>query len=99
MYSYSHHTYICRGLLFAYDGKDQESTSEDVNFYYATAMWGEAVGNEDLSRLSRLQLGVLARSLSMYFLLTDDNSVHPAAFVRNKVCTYVCVRAAASTAV
>lgn len=74
-----------RGLLFAYDGKDQESTSEDVNFYYAMAMWGKATGNEEMSRLGRLQLGLLARSISTYFLMTNDNVVHPAAFVRNKV--------------
>ncbi|CAM9314443.1 unnamed protein product [Laminaria digitata] len=74
-----------RGLLFAYDGKDQESTSEDVNFYYAMAMWGIATSNEELSKLGRLQLGLLARSISTYFLMTDSNSVHPAAFVRNKV--------------
>lgn len=74
-----------RGLLFAYDGKDQESTSEDVNFYYAMAMWGKASGSEDLSNLGRLQLGVLARSISTYFLMTDRNSVHPATFVKNKV--------------
>lgn len=48
-------------------------------------MWGEATGNDDLSRLGRLQLGVLARSLSEYFLMMDDNEVHPPAFVRNKV--------------
>lgn len=49
------------------------------------AMWGKATDNEEMSRLGRLQLSVLARSISTYFLMTNDNAVHPAAFVRNKV--------------
>ncbi|CAM9110958.1 unnamed protein product [Scytosiphon promiscuus] len=74
-----------RGLLFAYDGKDQESTSEDVNFYYAMTMWGIATGNALLEGLGRLQTGVVTRSINEYFLLKDSNTNHPADFVKNKV--------------
>ncbi|CAM9234020.1 unnamed protein product [Sphacelaria rigidula] len=74
-----------RGLLFAFDGKDQESTSEDVNFYYAMTMWAIATGNSKLEGLGRLQTAMVARSIQRYFLLKDDNDVHPPDFVRNKV--------------
>ncbi|CAN0065398.1 unnamed protein product, partial [Ectocarpus sp. 6 AP-2014] len=74
-----------RGLLFAYDGKDQESTSEDVNFYYAMTMWGNATGNAVIEGLGRLQTGVVRRSINEYFLLKDSNQNHPDDFVKNKV--------------
>eukprot|EP00752_Nemacystus_decipiens_P012462 g11038.t2 len=74
-----------RGLLFAYDGKDQESTSEDVNFYYAMTMWGIATDNLFLTGLGRLQTRVVANSVNEYFLMKDSNTNHPADFVKNKV--------------
>ncbi|CBN76107.1 Endo-1,3-beta-glucanase, family GH81 [Ectocarpus siliculosus] len=74
-----------RGLLFAFDGKDQESTSEDVNFFYAMTMWAIATGNTALEGLGRLQTGVVKRSINEYFLLKDSNTNHPADFVKNKV--------------
>ncbi|CAN0444924.1 unnamed protein product, partial [Scytosiphon promiscuus] len=63
----------------------QESTSEDVNFYYAMTMWGIATGNALLEGLGRLQTGVVTRSINEYFLLKDSNTNHPADFVKNKV--------------
>lgn len=63
----------------------QESTSEDVNFFYALTMWGIATGNAGLEGLGRLQTGVVTRSINEYFLLKDSNTNHPADFVKNKV--------------
>eukprot|EP00904_Undaria_pinnatifida_P011660 jgi/Undpi1/7624/HiC_scaffold_23.g10097.m1 len=74
-----------RGLLFAYDGKDQESTSEDVNFFYAMTMWAMATGNSRLEGLGRIQTGIVSRSINAYFLMKDSNTNHPADFIRNKV--------------
>ncbi|CAM9319222.1 unnamed protein product [Choristocarpus tenellus] len=74
-----------RGLLFSFDGKDQESTSEDVNFYYAMALWGRAVGNKNLDFLGRVQAGVTMRSIQRYFLMLDGSDVHPESFIPNKV--------------
>lgn len=63
----------------------QESTSEDVNFFYAMTMWALATGNSKLEGLGRLQTGIVARSIDSYFLLKDSNTNHPVDFVRNKV--------------
>lgn len=62
----------------------QESTSEDVNFFYAMTMWSIATGNSALEGLGRLQTGVAKRSIDEYFLLKDGNPNHPADFVKNK---------------
>ena len=56
-----------------------------MNFYYAMTMWAIATGNSKLEGLGRLQTGILARSVNEYFLLKDDNTNHPADYVRNKV--------------
>ncbi|CAN0416063.1 unnamed protein product, partial [Ascophyllum nodosum] len=72
------------GLVFAYDGKDQESTSEDVNFFYAMTMWSIATGNSRLEGLGRLQTSIVSRAINSYFLLKDTNVNHPVDFVRNK---------------
>lgn len=63
----------------------QESTSEDVNFFYAMTMWAVATGNSDLAGLGRIQTGIVCRSINAYFLMKDSNTNHPAEFVRNKV--------------
>ncbi|CAM9216242.1 unnamed protein product [Ascophyllum nodosum] len=79
-----------RGLLYSADGKDQarqaldgasESSSEDVNFFYAMTMWAIATDNIKLEGLGRLQTGMVSRSINEYFLLKDDNTNHPADFV------------------
>ncbi|CAN0295063.1 unnamed protein product, partial [Ectocarpus fasciculatus] len=67
----------------------QESTSEDVNFYYAMTMWGIATGNTFIEGLGRLQTGVVTRSINEYFLLKDSNENQPDDFVKNKVVTGV----------
>ena len=48
-------------------------------------MWGIATGNSLIEGLGRLQTGVVTRSINEYFLLKDDNTNHPADFVKNKV--------------
>lgn len=48
-------------------------------------MWGIATSNSKLEGLGRLQTAVVTRSIQRYFLLKDDNDVHPTDFVPNKV--------------
>ncbi|RHY15695.1 hypothetical protein DYB36_009391 [Aphanomyces astaci] len=78
-HSYSH------GVTAAVDGKDLESTSEDVNFYYAMALFGQATGDVRLERLGRLMLSVNVRSVQTYFLMTTSNEIHPPSIKVNHV--------------
>ncbi|KAL2756000.1 glycoside hydrolase family 81 protein [Sodiomyces alcalophilus JCM 7366] len=73
------------GLHPSFDGKDQESSSEDMMQAYAIKMWGMVTGDANMAMRGNLQLAVLARSLSHYYLYTDDNQVQPEQFVGNKV--------------
>jgi endo-1,3(4)-beta-glucanase len=78
-HSYSH------GVTAVLDGKDEESVSEDVNFHYAVALFGKATGNAALLNMGQLMLKLTTRAAQNYFLLTDDNRVHPPAIISNKV--------------
>lgn len=74
-----------KGLFESGDGKDQESSSEDVNASYSLKLWGLATQNFELMNLADIQLGVLKTSLNLYFLYTDDNETMPPEIVANKV--------------
>lgn len=74
-----------KGLFESGDGKDEESSSEDVNSAYALKLWGLVTGNSDLESIGNLQLGVLNKSLNHYFLYSDDNTTMPTSFIQNRV--------------
>jgi endo-1,3(4)-beta-glucanase len=74
-----------QGLFTSLDGKDEESTSEDINLYYAMSLWGKVTNRPELDQLGQLMLTIARRSIQNYFLLEDDNKNHPRAFVGNKV--------------
>jgi len=73
------------GLYETFDGKDEESSSEDSMSAYAIKMWGRTIGDSNMEARGNLQLAVTARSLQNYFLYTSDNSIEPADFIGNKV--------------
>lgn len=73
------------GLYEAYDGKDEESSSEDSMSAYAIKMWGRTVGDANMEARGNLQLAITARSIQNYFLYTRDNANQPAKFIGNKV--------------
>ncbi|KAG7391039.1 hypothetical protein PHYPSEUDO_006174 [Phytophthora pseudosyringae] len=76
-HSYSH------GVTPIADGKDEESTSEDVNFYYGMELWGLVSKNKAVEDLGSLKLCLNARTIRTYFLMTSDNTIHPKEFVPN----------------
>lgn len=74
-----------KGLFESGDGKDEESSSEDVNSCYALKLWGLVSGNIALVNRSNIQLGILNTSLNQYFLYDDQNKTEPPQFIGNKV--------------
>ncbi|KKY37749.1 putative glycoside hydrolase family 81 protein [Diaporthe ampelina] len=85
MFDWFHGHSFAHGLYESADGRDQESSSEDVMASYALKMWGLVSGDANLAARGNLQLSVLARSLNLYYLYTSDNTVQPASFIGNKV--------------
>lgn len=74
-----------KGLFESGDGKDEESSSEDVNAYYAIKLWAIATHNQALMDLANVQLGILKTSINNYFLYADENNVMDKRFIPNKV--------------
>lgn len=74
-----------KGLFESWDGKDEESSSEDYNFAYAMKMWGNVVGNAAMEARGNLMLGIMKNSMNEYMLLSSGNANHPSNFVGNKL--------------
>ncbi|KAJ5170259.1 Glycoside hydrolase family 81 [Penicillium coprophilum] len=81
---YNGHSWA-KGLFESFDGKDQESTSEDTMFAYAIKMWGQTIGDASMEARGNVMLGILGRSLNNYFLMQDDNVNQPSNFIANRV--------------
>lgn len=73
------------GLYETFDGKDEESSSEDSLSAYALKMWGSVIGDANLEARGNLQLAITARSLQNYFLYTNTSTAEPSNFIGNKV--------------
>ncbi|CAI4616913.1 ASN_HP2_G0034930.mRNA.1.CDS.1 [Saccharomyces cerevisiae] len=74
-----------KGLFPSGDGKDEESTSEDVNSCYAIKLWGLVTGNSKLTDIANLQLGIMRNVFQSYFLYESNNTVQPKELIGNKV--------------
>ncbi|KAJ5084702.1 hypothetical protein NUU61_009281 [Penicillium alfredii] len=81
---YNGHSWA-KGLLESFDGKDEESTSEDTMFAYAVKMWGRTTGDSSMEARGNMMLGIMKRSLQSYFLMESDNIHQPSNFTANKV--------------
>lgn len=60
----------------AYDGKNQESSSEAVNAYYAIALLGQASGNAALEGWGRLLLANEITAARKYTQVYSGNDIY-----------------------
>lgn len=74
-----------KGLFPSADGKDQESSSEDTMASYGIKMWGKIINDKNMEARGNLMLAIQARTLPLYFLYQDDNTIEPAGYIGNKV--------------
>lgn len=81
---YAGHSWA-KGLFESTDGKDEESSSEDVHFAYGMKLWGKASGDFAMEARGNLMLAVLKRSLNSYFLYQSTNYIMPPPILPNKV--------------
>lgn len=79
LHSWSH------GVMPSADGKDEESTSEDINLYYGMKLFGQVTGNSALKQIGSTMLSLMATSIPQFFLMENDNQNHPPSFVKNHV--------------
>lgn len=84
MFDWYHGHSFAHGLFASGDGRDQESSSEDVMAAYAIKMWGTVIGDGNMAARGNLMLAVQARALNDYYLYTSNNTIQPANFIGNK---------------
>ena len=72
--------------IFAFNdvGKNQESTSESVNGWYAIYLYGMVSENTRLKDLGRLMTALEIRASWSYWQMTTESSIFPAPFSDNK---------------
>lgn len=80
---YAGHSWA-KGLYASADGKDEESSSEDINCYFGIKMYADVMGYTNLRKSCNLMLGILKDSLNCYFYY-QNNTIQPLEFVYNKV--------------
>ncbi|XP_049848787.1 uncharacterized protein LOC126316737 [Schistocerca gregaria] len=72
------------GLFEFYDGKNQESTSEAVNAYYAVSLWGLVTNNASLVNWGRLLTSTEIRSAQTYWQMSTNDDIYPSIFSNNQ---------------
>lgn len=73
-----------KGLFESFDGKDQESSSEDAFASYAIKVWGHTIGDANMEARGNLMLAIQARSFTDYYLMQSNNQIQPPQFTPNK---------------
>lgn len=71
------------GLLNQANGKNQESSSEAVNAYYACYLYGLSTSNPTLSQHSRTMLAMETQAVKYYWHMTPNSLVYDALFASN----------------
>lgn len=84
-YDFYHGHSFAHGLYETFDGRDEESSSEDTMATYALLLWARTTGDANLLARSQLILAITARSLQSYFLYTTTNTIEPPSIIGNKV--------------
>ncbi|CCG22703.1 Eng1 Endo-1,3-beta-glucanase [Candida orthopsilosis Co 90-125] len=73
------------GLYESNDGKNQESSSEDIHFAYGMKLWGSVIEDYAMEARGGLMLSLMSRAFNMYFYYKSDNTVQPQEILPNKV--------------
>lgn len=73
------------GLYESADGKDEESSSEDYHFTYASYLFALCINDDSLRDRSLIQLAVQRHSMQSYMLFTPQNTCMPGRMLANCV--------------
>lgn len=76
---------FAHGIFASGDGKDEESSSEDYHFAYGMKLLGQVIGDSSMEARANLMLAIMKRSMNMHMLYSDDNTIQPKRFIKNKV--------------
>eukprot|EP01126_Amoeba_proteus_P041679 TRINITY_DN4493_c0_g1_i16.p1 TRINITY_DN4493_c0_g1~~TRINITY_DN4493_c0_g1_i16.p1 ORF type:complete len:221 (-),score=38.05 TRINITY_DN4493_c0_g1_i16:68-730(-) len=78
---YTGHSWA-QGLQFTQDAKNQESSSESVNTYYAVYLYGLTSGQKYVPNVGRLLLATEINSVRTYWHMTPQSNIYPPSFAK-----------------
>ncbi|MBK7861462.1 MAG: hypothetical protein IPJ65_23175 [Archangiaceae bacterium] len=81
---YESHSWAAGLFAFA-DGRNQESTSEAVNAWYALALLGQAAGDANLEWLGRVLLAQELDGARTYWQIRSGSTIYPEPFAAGRV--------------
>jgi endo-1,3(4)-beta-glucanase len=73
------------GLYEFGDNRNQESTSEAVNAYYAISLLGKALNNKELDDFGRLMTTMEIVSTKAYWQMPSYSNIYPEKFKKNLI--------------
>jgi endo-1,3(4)-beta-glucanase len=76
---YNSHSWTL-GILHDGLGRDQESTSEAVNAWYAVALYGKAIGDDNMVNVGRLLAGMEIAGAQKYWQIPGASTLYPPEF-------------------
>jgi endo-1,3(4)-beta-glucanase len=65
------------GILHDGRGRDQESSSEAVNAWYAVSLYGKAIGDDNMQNVGRLLAGMEIAAAQKYWQVPKASTVYP----------------------
>ncbi len=73
------------GLFPFQDGRDQESSSESFNAWAGIALYGDAIGDKNISKLGRIMRATEAASVQRYYHIRKNSDIYPQPFASGMV--------------
>lgn len=80
---YDGHSWAAGLFVFA-DGRNQESSSEAINAYYALMLLGSSLGNSNMEAFGRMLMTMEIQGARTYWHSQKDKTVYPEVFAKNK---------------
>jgi endo-1,3(4)-beta-glucanase len=68
------------GILHDYLGRDEESTSEAVNAWYALSLYGQAIGDSNMQNVGRILAGMEIAAAQEYWQIPTASTLYPSSF-------------------
>jgi endo-1,3(4)-beta-glucanase len=65
------------GILHDGRGRDQESSSEAVNAWYAVSLYGQSIGDDNMQNVGRLLAGMEIAAAQKYYQIPKSSTVYP----------------------
>lgn len=65
-----------QGIFPSGSGGNEESTAEDINFYFGMMMWGSATNNDQMVTIGQIMVGRIGMSAAAYWQVGSSTTIY-----------------------